>query len=1041
MVVSLIDVLDHVDTQIDISDDDEIPMIYEHSPYCDDDTLINTLKDKTDNFKILSLNIQSLHSKFDLLKLFLDNFLNSGCEFSAVCLQETWLKDFHDLSLLQIKGYNLVTRLPSCSVHGGVCIYLKDNLNYRILDLSGNSDIWDGQFLEVNVNENSPNQNFQNLKPNKKLVIGNIYRPPRNNIENLRTFVNDINTVLDKLQNLRCEAIILGDFNIDLLKLNEKEYVQDYFEAFLSNGFIPKITFPTRVTDHSSTLIDNAFVKISTDYSKTTAGILKHRLSDHHPYFVSLDYIKLKETSCRYIEIYPNDNASLNRFRSAVNDLNLSSKLNMSNNTDPNCNYKIFSTHLNDAIKIYLPIKRVRYNRHKHKHSKWITSGILNSIRYRDKLYDKLHKTSTDSPEYITRKVNLQTYNRILKQNIRHAKKSYFHQCFEKFKSDIKQTWNTIKDILNKHKPTNSLPDYFTINDRPVTDLPTIVNEFNNYFTNIGPTLATKIIPPSGKSYRDYLKSPCPHNFSFSNVDSNDIKKIIDKLKNKSTSGHDNLSNKLLKTIKNEIAEPLSIMINEALNTGIFPDELKIAKVLPIHKKGDIHLFSNYRPISILPSVSKVYERVVHNQLHKHFQDLKLYYNSQYGFRTKHSTELAALELIDRTIKSLDQNECPINIYLDLSKAFDTLDHEILLSKLDYYGIRDKAHDLLRSYLTNRKQFTQCNNKSSDPLIITTGVPQGSILGPLLFIIYINDISKVSNSFYPIVYADDTTLSATLGTFGPVKDQRKKINTELGKISDWLKLNKLSLNINKTKAMIFRTPQKTVQPPTIEIDNTPIEFVHEFNFLGIIIDQHLTWNAHIKYIRNKLSKVAAVLTKLKNFLPKPTLLTLYNSMFLPHINYGLLLWGSGSESIFNLQKRALRIINNSNYNAHTEPLFKSTKLLKIKDLCTLQELKFCHRLENKSLPQYFYPIFTKNSETHDHNTRGLSDYTIPLFRHTFVKRTIRYRIPSAYNSLSDQLRDKIKTHSISNFAKSVKYHILETYRFSCPIQNCYNCQL
>ena len=1022
MVVSLIDVLDG---QVNISDDDDAPLIYEHSPYYDDELLINTLKERAKNFKILSLNIQSLHSKFDLLKAFLENFQISGCEFSAVCLQETWLKEFHDLSLLEIKGYNLVTRFPSCSIHGGVCIYLKNSINYRILDLFGNSDIWDGQFIEVNVSNFSENHT-------KKVVIGNIYRPPRNNIDNLKTFVNDIDLVLNKIQNLRSEAVVMGDFNIDLLKINDKEIANDHFETFLSNGFIPKITFPTRKTNQSSTLIDNAFVKLSTNYSKTTAGILKHCLSDHHPYFISLDYIKLTESASRYMKIFPNDTASLNRFKLAVRNLNLTNKLDISNNVDPNCNYEIFSKNLKETIKVNLPIRTVRYNKHKHKHSKWITAGILNSIRYRDKLYAKLHKTPTNSQEYITKKLNLQAYNRILKQNIRHAKKAYFHQCFEKFKSDIKQTWNTINDLLNKKNSTNNLPNYFTIDDKPVSDLSTIANEFNNYFTNIGPNLATKINPPRGKSYRDYLKRPCPHKFSFTNVNSNDIKKIIDKLKNKSTSGHDCLSNKLLKAIKDEISEPLSILVNQSLNTGIFPDELKLAKVIPVHKKGDTHLFNNYRPISILPSVSKVFERVVHDQIHKHFQESKLYYNSQYGFRTKHSTELATLELLDRIIKSLDNYESPINIYLDLSKAFDTLDHEILLQKLNYYGIRDNALDLLRSYLTNRKQFTQCNDTNSIPLNITTGVPQGSILGPLLFIIYINDISNVSTSFYPIVYADDTTLSATLGTFGHGLSQAQKINLELLKISDWLKLNKLSLNVSKTKAMVFTTPQKNIEPPKIKIDSTPIEYVDEFNFLGIIIDKNVTWKSHIRYIRNKLSKVAAILSKLKHILPKPTLLTLYNSMFLPHINYGILLWGSSSESLVTLQKRAVRIINNSTYNAHTEPLFKNTKLLKINDMCTLQELKFCHRLENKSLPEYFYHIFTKHADTHDHDTRGQLDYQIPVFKHAFVKKSIRYRIPVAYNALSPSLKEKIKTHGIKIFAKSVKHNFLEKYRCSYP---------
>ena len=949
-------------------------------------------------------------------------------------MQETWLPENSDVSLYQLENYNMISQGKICSNRGGLVIYLRDTFEYKQLSIYDKSDIWEGQFIEINKGS-----------LHKTIVLGNIYRPPRNLNENYETFTTEFSIILQNLQKSKHEVVIGGDFNIDLLNIHNKPTFSSYFDTITSIGFYPQITLPTRLSQRRGTIIDNFLLKLScTTNNHASSGIFTSRISDHFPYFTCLNDIQIIEPTPKYIKTRPRRQDSLNKFKNEISNANLYEKLQRDPDSNPNDNYNIIHETICEAIEKHLPSKNVKYNKHKHKKSSWITQGIVKSISFRDNLYRKMKMTPVHTEEHHYLKSNLKIYNKILNTNIRLAKKSYYNYCFQKYKNDMRNTWSTINSILNRTKKKRNFPDSFNINGDFVSDKVNIANQFNIFFTNIGPKLASKIKYSGNGTFRDYLNTPTQQRFAFQHITDDYIAKIIDSLKPKSSCGFDGLSTKLLKLIKSDICKPINLILNQSINTGIFPDYLKIAKVIPIHKKDDDTLFDNYRPISILPAISKIFERVMFNQLHEYFKLHKLYYDSQYGFREQHSTELASLELIDRLLMEMDKGETPLNIYMDLSKAFDTLDHNILLEKLLYYGIQGSALELFKSYFKNRKQFVELEDTKSNLTEITTGVPQGSILGPLLFIIYINDLTSASTLFKPIIYADDTTLFTTLTTMensNLTRDLSHNINNELTKVCEWLQINKLSLNAKKTKFMVFHKPQKKIIIPTLEINGNKLDSVDEFCFLGIVFDKHLSWNNHVGKISCKISQTTGVINKLKHFLPSNILQTIYNSLILPHLNYGILAWGHKNDRLFKLQKRVIRIISHSNFRAHTEPIFKFMKILKLEDLYQLQQLKFYYKLVNNRLPFYFSQIpFHPTSHIHNYDTRSPNNNLYKTrVRHEFAKKCIRHKIVESINNTPDIIRSKLHTHSLYGFSLYIKNYFINRYEEYCTLINCYVC--
>ena len=329
-------------------------------------------------------------------------------------------------------------------------------------------------------------------------------------------------------------------------------------------------------------------------------------------------------------------------------------------------------------------------------------------------------------------------------------------------------------------------------------------------------------------------------------------------------------------------------------------------------------------------------------------------------------------------------------------------------------------------------------------------MPQGSILGPLLFIINMNDIHVASDKFHAILYADDTNLVSSLCSFNvnisnhvfpeDMSTLSSNINSELQLITDWLEINKLSLNIKKTKFMFFHYHQKNIAQliPKLSINGHPIDRVTNFNFLGLTIDENLNWNAHIQKVSNKISRALGILSRVKRYLPKRILKTLYNSLILPHLQYSILAWGSKNNRLVKLQKRAIRIITNSKYNAHTDPLFKEMHLLKLEDIFELNALKLYHNFKNDKLPHFFQNMFSV-VQSHHYDTRSASNLKSCHIKTSGAKQRIRYFLPNILHNAPTNISEKIYTHSIKGFSAYYKNAKISEYQSECHLENCYIC--
>lgn len=535
------------------------------------------------------------------------------------------------------------------------------------------------------------------------------------------------------------------------------------------------------------------------------------------------------------------------------------------------------------------------------------------------------------------------TIKREYKASLIQAKKENNVNAILSSSNQCAAAWRVIKRDggLNKAAPSTSVPP----------------DEFNNFFVDSVSQVRDSIQMPAVSSLELLGRAPTVvSTFSLSPVTCEEVRKVILKLKNSTSKDTFDVSCSFLKLVVDQVVEPLTYCINLSFKKGVFPSKLKIARVIPIHKKGDWDSPGNFRPISILPVFSKVFESILRAQLCDYLESNGLLSTMQYGFRAGRSTVDAVSQVVTNVYECF-QNRGYAGVTLcDLSKAFDTVDHRTLIAKLSFYGVKDVALELMRSYLTGRVQTVSVNGLSSEPREVTQGVPQGSIMGPLLFLVMVNDIVYSVPSKL-ICYADDTTIFCSSDQLDNLKSD---MDLSLSDISVWFRANFFLLNESKTHSLIFSLRQV-------------VNDVDSVKLLGIFLDPKLTWNCHINFVCTRLSRVIYLLRKLKDCVPKNWLKVAYCAFFQSIILYGLSLWGGapGVKGVLLLQKKALRLINNADFDAHCRPIFKSESLLTVYALYIFQLIMAAWR-ERGTLEL--------RSGVHPYNTRCKDDFEVPYVR-------------------------------------------------------------
>ena len=955
---------------------------------------------------VIHINIRSLNHNYEKLILYLESI---HLHFDLIVLSEIWK---HNVTFYAniLKDYNFYYELPKNSSVGGIGIFVRNDvvcvrLRKYILYSSCKNTV---ECICLKITKN-----------NKTFIVLGVYRHPNGEI---KEFVEMLEKILEEVRKEKKYVIIAGDFNINLANFNRNNDIKNYLNSLLINDFIPTILMPTRITLNTATLIDHIYLHQPNceNLQKIMAGNLYADITDHLPNFLILctnEKQRSGNKTRKMVRLMTTKH--MNKFRS---HLGRTDWLVLKDYTDVESAYKCFNDKIIEEYEKCFPL--VQCSRKRVKDKQWITAGIKISSKVKNRLYKKwiIKRRLSDKMKY-------DNYVKIFKKCVAQSRADYYKEIFSDRTQSIKNMWNHMGHIINPDKHRNHMNsiERLKIDNQLVSDPQQIADKINNYFCSVGEHLANSL-PVSKRPFSDYMQTRLTNSMFLTPITQVEIIDEIKNLRPRKAPGHDNITPKIVQFNADLLTEPLMYIYNLSVETGTVPSSLKISKVIPIYKKGDLHEPSNYRPVSLLSIFDKILEKLIYKRVMSFLNSHDILNKNQFGFRRKHSTTLAVLELVDTIYQNLDKKQIVVGIYLDLKKAFDTVNHEILFKKLQNYGIRGKTLEWFRSYLTGRKQYTLVNSCKSQCMNINCGVPQGSVLGPLLFLLYVNDINFAVTAETVKLYADDTNLF--ISDSNP-DELCKRANKTLASLYQWFLANRLSLSFDKTLYSIFQ-PNKSQDLAEFKLILNNIEIKREncCMYLGVMLDNKLKWKNHIEYIEKKLIKFTSLFYKIRQKLTPECRKALYYAMIYPHICYAVELYGNASDCSLHklqmLQNKILRILQNQGPRYPTVMLYKNYNTFKINDLHEQSLLRITHKIiyHPHELPGIFRNYLALHNNIHDHNTRSKVNLYPHYIRTNYGAKDLKYKSHLLWNVLPDEIK---VPSSISQFKSKLRNFYFTRY--------------